>query len=140
MRIPFLNQLVVKKITGDAVGASRSSAEALIRDLLRELPELVAVAVMDTASSKMVAAYTATAKFDPYKLPTRSTDLFRGLQRMLGAPWLQGQQVNDLVLVLDEQLHCLRPLSQGRQICYLVVLLADTNMSLVRDVLRRHTY
>ena len=139
MRIPFLNQLVVKKITGDAVGAMRSNAETLIQRLLRELPELVAVAIVDTASSKMVAAYTATPKFDPYKLTARSTDLFRGQQRMLTAPWLQGQQVTDLVVVLDEQLHCLRPMEQGRQICYLVVRLADTNMSLVRDVLRRHT-
>lgn len=140
MRIPFLNQLVVKKITGDAVGATRSSAETLIQHLLRELPELVAVAVVDKASSKMVAAYTATPKFDPYKLTARSTDLFRGLQRMLSAPWLQGQQVTDLVVVLDEQLHCLRPMGQGRQIAYLVVRLADTNMSLVRDILRRHAF
>ena len=140
MRIPFLNQLVVKKITGDAVGATRSSAETLIQQLLRELPELVAVAVIDTASSKMVAAYTATAKFDPYKLTARSTDLFRGLQRMLSTPWLQGQQVNDLVVVLDEQLHCLRPMAQGRLISYLVVQLADTNMSLARDILRRHAF
>lgn len=140
MRIPFLNQLVVKKITGDAVGTTRSSAETLIQHLLRELPELVTVAVVDTASSKMVAAYTATPKFDPYKLTARSTDLFRGLQRMLTVPWLQGQQVTDLVVVLDEQLHCLRPIGQGRQICYLVVRLADTNMSLVRDILRRHAF
>ncbi|RSK44670.1 hypothetical protein [Hymenobacter perfusus] len=140
MRIPFLNQLVVKKITGDAVGATRSSAETLIQHLLRELPELVAVAVVDAASSKMVAAYTATPKFDPYKLTARSTDLFRGLQRMLSAPWLQGQQVTDLVVVLDEQLHCLRPVGQGRQIAYLVVQLADSNMSLVRDILRRHAF
>ncbi|AHJ97702.1 hypothetical protein Hsw_2378 [Hymenobacter swuensis DY53] len=132
--------MVVKKITGDAVGATRSSAETLIQHLLRELPELVAVAVVDTASSKMVAAYTATPKFDPYKLTGRSTDLFRGLQRMLAAPWLQGQQVTDLVVVLDEQLHCLRPVGQGRQIVYLVVRLADTNMSLVRDILRRHAF
>lgn len=140
MRIPFLTPVVVKKITGDAVGATRSSAETLIQSLLRELPELVAVAIIDTASSKMVAAYTSTPKFDPYKLTARSTDLFRGLQRMLSAPWLQGQQVTDMVLVLDEQLHCLRPMGQGRQIGYLVVRLADTNMSLVRDVLRRHTF
>lgn len=140
MRIPFLNQLVVKKITGDAVGATRSSAETLIQHLLRELPELVAVAVVDTASSKMVAAYTATPKFDPYKLPARSTELFRGLQRMLSAPWVQGQQVTDLVVVLDEQLHCLRPMGQGRQIAYLVVRLVDTNMSLVRDILRRYAF
>ncbi|MBT9393813.1 hypothetical protein KLP40_11630 [Hymenobacter sp. NST-14] len=139
MRIPFLNQLVVKKITGDAVGATRSRADALIQDLLRELPELVAVAVVDAASSKMVAAYTATAKFDPYKLTARSADLLRTLHRMLQTPWLQAQQVTDMIVVLDEQLHCLRPMGQGRQICYLVVRSIDTNMSLVRDVLRRHT-
>ena len=139
MRIPFLNQLVVKKITGDAVGATRTSADKLIQDLLRELPELVAVAVVDIASSKMVAAYTATAKFDPYKLTARSADLLRTLQRMLQAPWLRGQHVTDLIVVLDEQLHCLRPMAQNRQICYLVVRSIDTNMSLVRDILRRHT-
>ncbi|MDU0372099.1 hypothetical protein ACFPAF_16980 [Hymenobacter endophyticus] len=130
----------MKKNKRNAAGATCSSAETLIQHLLRELPSLVAVAVIDTGSSKMVAAYTATPKFDPYKLTGRSTALFRGLRRMLAAPWLQGQQVTDLVVVLDEQLHYLRPVGQGRQIVYLVVRLADTNMSLVRDVLRRHAF
>jgi hypothetical protein len=131
---------VVKKNKRNTAGATCSSAETLIQHLLRELPDLVAVAVIDTGSSKMVAAYTATPTFDPYKLTGRSTALFRGLRRMLSAPWLQGQQVTDLVVMLDEQLHYLRPVGPRRLIVYLVVRLADSNMSLVRDILRRHAF
>ncbi|GAB2969498.1 hypothetical protein GCM10027048_45440 [Hymenobacter coalescens] len=137
MRLPFLHKPVVKKITGDAFGLDRYKAETVIKNLLKELPELVAAAVVDVKSSKTMAAYTSVVSFDPYKISNRNAELVRQTQKALTAPWLSGQQLNDLIVVLDEQLHCLRTTDDGQRLCYVAVRLADTNMALVRDVMRR---
>ncbi|WP_133257022.1 hypothetical protein [Hymenobacter edaphi] len=139
MRLPFLHKTVVKKITGDALGIERYKADAVINNLLRDLPELVAAAVVDIQSKKTLAAYTTVASFDPYKISSRNAELISQTQKNLTAPWLAGQQLNDLVIVLDEQLHCLRTTPDGQRLCYVAVRLADTNMALVRDVMRRHS-
>ncbi|OON67989.1 hypothetical protein B0919_15085 [Hymenobacter sp. CRA2] len=127
----------MKKITGDALGIERHKADTVINSLLRELPELVAAAVVDVKSSKTLAAYTAQVSFDPYKLSIRNAELIRQTQKNLTSPWLAGQQLNDLVVILDEQLHCLRTTANGQWLCYVAVHLADTNMAMVRDVMRR---
>lgn len=137
MRLPFLHKTVVKKITGDASGAERQAAEAMLNTLLRDLPELIAAAVVDTRATKTLAAYTATAGFDPYKISGRNAELVRQLQQLLREPWMTGQQVADVLILLDDQLHCIRPTATGHWFCYLAVRLADTNMAIAREVLRR---
>ncbi|KAA9331651.1 hypothetical protein F0P96_15575 [Hymenobacter busanensis] len=137
MRFPFQHKPVVKKIVGDAVGMDRYKADSVIKGLLEELPELIAASVVDVKSNKTLSAYTALVSFDPYKLSTRNAELIRRTQKNLTAPWLAGQELGDMVVVLDEQLHCLRTTANGRWLCYVAVRLADTNMALVRDVMRR---
>ncbi|WP_400193551.1 hypothetical protein [Hymenobacter sp. B81] len=127
----------MRRITGDAVGLDRYKADSFINNLLKELPELVAAAVVEVKTSKTMAAYTSLASFDPYKISSRNAELLRQTQKALNAPWLAGQRLNDLVVVLDEQLHCLRTTADGLRLCYVAVRLADTNMALVRDVMRR---
>jgi hypothetical protein len=137
MRLPFLHKPVVKKITGDALGIERHKADTVINALLRELPELVAAAVVDVKTNKTLAAYTAQVSFDPYKISSRNAELIRQTQKQLTRPWLAGQQLNEVIVVLDEQLHCLRTTAEGQWLCYVAVRTADTNMALVRDVMRR---
>jgi hypothetical protein len=43
------------------------------------------------------------------------------------------------MLVLDEQLHLLRPIRDGRWCCSVAVHASDTNLALLRDAVRRHT-
>ncbi|UYZ57987.1 hypothetical protein [Hymenobacter latericus] len=137
MRFPFLHKTVVKKITGDALGIDRYKADAVINALLLDLPELVAAAVVQVPANKTLAAYTSTSQFDPYKISGRNAELVRQMQRMLAAPWLAGQQLADVLVVLDEQLHCLRLAADGQWLCYAAVRSADTNMAVLREVLRR---
>jgi hypothetical protein len=137
MRLPFLHKPVVKKITGDALGIDRHKADSIIKHLIQALPELVAAAVVDVKSAKTLAAYTSLASFDPYKISGRNADMMRQVQKMLAASWVAGQQLNDLLFVLDEQLHCLRTTADGQWLYYIAVRQADTNMALLRDVMRR---
>ncbi|RTQ49276.1 hypothetical protein EJV47_14135 [Hymenobacter gummosus] len=137
MRLPFLHKPVVKKITGDALGIDRHKADSVIKQLIQALPELVAAAVVDIKSAKTMAAYTSLVNFDPYKISGRNAELMRQVQKITTTPWVAGQQLNDLLFVLDEQLHALRTTSDGQWLCYVAVRQADTNMALLRDALRR---
>ncbi|GAB2770113.1 hypothetical protein HNQ93_000433 [Hymenobacter luteus] len=137
MRLPFLHKVAVKKITGDATGPEREQAETIIRSVLGELPELIAAAVVDISSGKTLVAYTTQSSFDLYKISSRNAELIRTTHRMLLAPWLENQQLTDLVVLLEDQLHCLRTTANQRWLCYVAVRSADTNMALVREVMRR---
>lgn len=137
MRLPFLHKPVVKKITGDALGIDRHKADLIIKHLLQALPELVAAMVVDVKSAKTLAAYTSQVGFDPYKSSGRNAEMVRQVQKMLNVPWIAGQQLNDLVFLLNEQLHCLRTTPDGQWLYYVAVRQADSNMALVRDVMRR---
>jgi hypothetical protein len=139
MRIPFLQKPAVKKVTGEALGLEGYEATNLINKLLHEFPELLAAAVVDVKSARTLAAYTAQATLDPYKLGARTLDELKHLHKVLTAPWLRGQQLSDFTVVLDEQLHILRPVAGGRWFCVVAVRSVDTNMALLRDVVRRHT-
>lgn len=137
MRLPFLHKVAVKKIMGDATGPERQQAEAIVRSVLGELPELIATAVVDVGSGKTLAAYTTLSSFDPYKISSRNAELIRTTHRMLSAPWLGSQQLTDLVVLLEDQLHCLRTTPGHQWLCYVAVRSADANMALVREVMRR---
>ncbi|MBX0291124.1 hypothetical protein K3G63_11770 [Hymenobacter sp. HSC-4F20] len=139
MRLPFLHKLYVKKITGDASGAEREQAETILSAILRELPELIGVSVVDIRSGKTLAAYTAVASFDPYKVSSRNVELIRQTLRMLTAPWLAGQHLTDFNVLLDDQLHCMRLTANHQWLCYVAVRIGDANMALVREVMRRCT-
>ncbi|MDU0369293.1 hypothetical protein ACFPAF_02705 [Hymenobacter endophyticus] len=139
MRLPFLHKFTVKKITGDASGIERQKAEVLLTAILRELPELLAMAVVEVQSGKTMAAYTATALLDPYKLNSRYAANIRQTRQFLTQPWLSDQNLTDFVLLLEDQQHCLRLASDGRWLCYVVVRIADANLALVREVMRRCT-
>lgn len=139
MRLPFLHKLYVKKITGDASGVERERAETIVSAILRELPELIGVSVVDIRTGKTLAAYTALASFDPYKVSSRNVELIRQTLRMLTAPWLADQQLTDFNVLLEDQLHCLRLTASNQWLCYLAVRTADANMALVREVMRRCT-
>ncbi|WP_226270112.1 hypothetical protein [Hymenobacter pini] len=127
----------MKKITGDASGVERQRAEALLMTVRRELPELLVTAVVEVQSGKTMAAYTATADLDPYKLNSRYAGLIRQTRQFLTQPWLPNQHLTDLVFLLDDHLHCLRTTSGGHWLYYVVVRSVDTNMALVREVMRR---
>ena len=137
MRLPFLHKPVVKKITGDALGIDRHKADSIIKHLIQALPELVAASVVDVRSAKTLAAYTSLVSFDPYKISSRNAELMRQVQKMMTAPWMPTQQLNDMIFLLDEQMHCMRTTPDGQWLYYVAVRQADSNMALVRDVMRR---
>ncbi|WP_426493129.1 hypothetical protein [Hymenobacter sp. 102] len=98
---------------------------------------MLTTAVVEVQSGKTLVAYTATADLDPYKLNSRYAGFIRQTRQFLTQPWLSNQQFTDLVFLLDDHLHCLRTTSAGHWLYYVVVRSADTNLALVREIMRR---
>jgi len=136
MKIPFLSKPTIKKVTGEAFGTERAQLATFVDKFLQELPELLALSVVEIKSGKMLAAYTSQASFDPYKLTAPNTKVVREFQNALTTSWLSGQQMNDLAIVLEDQFHIIRLLADKRRYCYLAIKSSDTNMAIARDIMR----
>jgi len=139
MKIPFLTKPTIKKVTGEAFGTERAQLATLVDKFLQELPELIALSVVEIKSSRMLAAYTSQVNFDPYKLTTPNTKVVKELQKALTTSWLINQEINDLAIVLEDQFHIIRLMADKRRYCYLAVRISDTNMAIAREVMRTLT-
>ena len=136
MKIPFLSKPTIKKVTGEAFGTERAQLTTLVNKFLQELPELIALAIVEIKSGRTLAAYTSQANFDPQKITAPNTKVVRELQKALTTPWLASQQINDLAIVLEDQFHILRLMGDKRRSCYLAVKISDTNMAIALDIMR----
>ena len=137
MNIPYLDRITVNKITGKAVGLQREQTDSIIKAIRQEIPELIAVAVIDIKSGRTLSALTTTKAFDPYKATTPNVQFVKKTYENLTLPWLAGQALENITIVLDNQLHCLRPFNGGLWYCYLVVSSRDTNLAMAKDILRK---
>jgi hypothetical protein len=139
MRIPYLNRPTVNKITGKAIGTQRDRADGVIKAMLREIPELIAITIVEVRSGRTLSAYTSTKAFDPYKASGPNVQLVNSTFKNLMTPGLTGQALDDITVVLNNQLHCLRPMNDNQWYCYLAVGKAETNLAIVKDIMRRCT-
>lgn len=139
MRIPFLQRVTVKKITGDTTAPGHNQAAKLLEGLLQDLPELLLALVVDVRSGHILAAYTAQTQLNPHKISASTTNVAQQLANIATMPGFVGQQLVDHVTVLNNQLHVLRLTPDQQRGCLLVVHPHDTNLALVREVLRMRT-
>ena len=138
MNFPFFNRLQVKKIVA-ASGEAGQRAEAMLAALLRELPELLLAYVADSQSGSLLASYTASAAYNPNQLNLRTTKQLRTMNEALATGAWPGGALTDVSVILDDQLHHLRPVAGGRWHCFVAVRLADANLGIVKEVARRAT-
>lgn len=138
MNFPFFNRLQIKKIVA-ASGEAGRRAEAMLGNLLQELPELLLAYVVDSQTGSILASYTANAAYNPNQLNLRTTKLLRTMDDNLSAnPWLGGPLL-DMSVLLEDQLHHLRPVANGQWHCFVAVRLADANLGILKEVVRRAT-
>lgn len=111
-------------------------AADVVAQLRAELPQLLAVAVVDVASGASLAAHSASAALD---LPTAArfqAGLVQRKHAALAALNLPDEQLEDILITLSSQLHLLRLTSTGERLISLVVDARTTNLALARDLLR----
>ena len=138
MNFPFFNRLQVKKIVAASSEAGQR-AEAMLATMLREQPELLLAYIADSQTGSILASYTANSTYNPNQLNLRTTKLLGNLSDNLAAnSWLGGPLL-DMSVLLEDQLHHLRPIANGQWHCFVAVRLADANLGILKEVVRQAT-
>lgn len=111
----------------------------MLTALLRELPELLLAYIADSQTGSILASYTANSAYNPNQLNLRTTKLLRTMSDTQAAhSWLGGPLL-DMSVLLEDQLHHLRPVADGQAHCFVAVRLADANLGILKEVVRRAT-
>jgi len=135
MKLPFLRYLPglgsppVRQVVGGP-GSPSAPAEAALRYLLAELPELLLAAVLDLPTSQLLASYAAERGYQPSLLAAPVAAVVQLLQQQSPAP----EQPVEVLLTLASQLHLVRLRPAGRQVLFLAIGSHDTNLALLRQL------
>lgn len=147
MKIPFLSRFVADgpasagpKITYAASVSAGNKARfgPLLANILRDLPDLVAVSVLDVRAGTLLATHHAPGKLNPAKAAAYNAAVVREKQQALEALGLAGEAIEDILITLTTQWHLLRLLPGNRYALHLLVGKRDTNLGIAREVLRAH--
>ncbi|NML66639.1 hypothetical protein HHL22_15640 [Hymenobacter sp. RP-2-7] len=139
MRFPFFNRLQPKQIVPAASTTAARRAEQMLATVLAGLPELLLGYVFDLQGNALLASYTVSSEFNPHQLTVRNARLLQTVQQAVATGAWPGGPCTDLTVMLDEHMHYLRPLPELGWYCFAAVRLADANMGMVKEVLRRAT-
>ena len=149
MKLPFLSRLLGGDSDSETVKTTyHSSLSAgnkalfgkVISGVLQELPDLLAISIIELKSGELVATQHITGKTNPAKAAAYNAEIIKQKQQALQALGLAAEEtIEDILVTLNSQLHVLRLLPGNRYFIHLMVSMRDTNLGLAREVLRMHT-
>ncbi|SNR44026.1 hypothetical protein [Hymenobacter mucosus] len=139
MNIPFLNRPKIRKITVSTSDAAGTQAGTILEKLLGDMPELLLTCVVETQSGRVLASYTTATTLNPNQISLRYAKLLRLTTDTLAARNMPSGSLTDITVMLEDQLHTLRPMHNGQWYCFIAVRFADTNLGMAWEILRRHT-
>lgn len=114
------------------------SPKQTIKDILEELPTLLAVAVVEVESGMPLASHANIADFDIETAAAYNTEVVKAKLKAIKALNLN-QTVQDILLTLTDQLHLLKLSPTGDKFIYLAVNSRDTNLAQARQILKMHS-
>ncbi|RSK46335.1 hypothetical protein [Hymenobacter perfusus] len=117
--------------------STNNAAGKVIQEILNDLPQLVAVAVVDTNSGMSLASHTNSPSINPDTAAAYNTEVVKQKQKAMAALKLTGEVIEDILITLSNQIHLLK-LAENNKFIYLVVNSRDTNLAIAREVLRNH--
>jgi hypothetical protein len=109
-----------------------------VQNILKELPTLLAVAVVETETGMALAGHANIAEFDIDTAAAYNTEVVKQKLKAISALKLN-QTVQDILLTLTDQLHLLKLSPDGGKFIYLAVNSRDTNLAVARQVLKAHS-
>lgn len=148
MKIPFLSRFTATgaasatpkiEYTASVSAGHKARFGPLLTNILRDLPDLVAVSVLDVRAGTLLATCHAPSKLNPTKAAAANAEVIRQKQLALDALGLPGEAIEDILITLTNQWHLLRLLPGNRYAVHLMVGMRDTNLGIAREVLRTHT-
>jgi predicted regulator of Ras-like GTPase activity (Roadblock/LC7/MglB family) len=114
-----------------------TTPKQVVKDILAELPTLLAVAVVETETGMPLASHANIADFDIETAAAYNTEVVKAKLKAISALKLN-QTVQDILLTLTDQLHLLKLSPKGDQFVYLAVNARDTNLAQARQIMKAH--
>ncbi|SNS06558.1 hypothetical protein [Hymenobacter mucosus] len=115
-----------------------ASPKQTVKEILEELPTLLAVAVVETETGMPLAAHSNLADFDIDTAAAYNTEVVKQKLKAIKALNLN-QTVQDILLTLTDQLHLIKLSPTGDKFIYLAVNSRDTNLAVARQILKSQT-
>jgi hypothetical protein len=116
---------------------TRAQAEAVVRSVVQELPDFITVAIVDSASGRILAGQWAGHSGGAVEVAAANAEIVQQTRLAIEALQLgPEEQLEDILITLRRQLHLLRVLPTQNWLLYLAVRTQDTNLALARAVLR----
>lgn len=115
-----------------------ASPKQTIKEILEELPTLLAVAVVETETGMPLASHSNLADFDIDTAAAYNTEVVKQKLKAIKALNLN-QTVQDILLTLTDQLHLIKLSPTGDKFIYLAVNSRDTNLAVARQILKGQT-
>lgn len=137
MKFPFFTRSQPRAIVLATNTDNARQAEQLLATVLQNLPELLFSYVFDTQKNTLLASYTVSSLYNPHQLTVRNAKLLHTVQQAVATGAWPGGPCTDLAVMLDAQMHYLRPLPERGWYCFAAISLADANIGMVKEVLRR---
>ena len=138
--LSFLQRLPLKKITIGVSDGAGLRAQQAIAGLLEELPDLLMTCVVEVATGRVLASYTTHSSFNPNQISLRYAKFLRTAHEAYTNGVWPGGPLTDASVILEDQLHYLRPMNNEQWYGFLAVRLADANLGMAKEIVRRHYY
>ena len=117
--------------------AINTPAGQAVQNIIDDIPQLIAVAIVDVSSGMCLASHSNSPTINPETAAAYNTEVVRQKQKAMSALKLSGEKINDILITLTNQFHLINLLEDGKKFIYLAVNQRDTNLAIAREVLRQ---
>jgi predicted regulator of Ras-like GTPase activity (Roadblock/LC7/MglB family) len=135
--LPSINSLISNSLPLMAYSKNNPAGQT-VDAIITDLPGLMAVAVVDVTSGMALASHTNSPNINPETAAAYNTEVVKQKQKAMSALKLTGENIEDILITLTNQLHLLKLNAAGNKFIYLVVNSRETNLAIAREVLRSH--
>jgi len=132
------SNLLTPNILPSMAYSKNNPAGQTVDAIITDLPGLMAVAVVDVTSGMALASHTNSPNINPETAAAYNTEVVKQKQKAMSALKLSGENIEDILITLTNQLHLLKLNAAGNKFIYLVVNSRETNLAIAREVLRSH--
>ena len=117
--------------------AVNTPAGQAVQNIIDDLPQLIAVAIVEVSSGMCLASHSNSPTLNPETAAAYNTEVVKQKQKAMSALKLTGEKIDDILITLTNQIHLINLLEDGKKFIYLAITSRDTNLAIARDVLRQ---
>ncbi|QIX63563.1 hypothetical protein FY528_07835 [Hymenobacter lutimineralis] len=113
-----------------------AAAQKALAGLLKSLPALVAVAIVQADTGDTLAHHSTAGSLNPETAAAYNAEVVRQKQKALAALQLTTESIDDILISLTTQLHLIKLTADGSKFIYLVADARQTSLAMAREALR----